>query len=559
MQAIGRFVSGAAHALTAALTLAVLGSSAAVSAQTCPAVKVSCLQPAPLADAGGARFAWGAATGKTSKDAWVARFERGAKTPTWRIPLGGSGDDAVATVTLSARGELLVAGSTTSPTLEGVAGRNSGGRDGFVVRLDAGSGRLLSGMFVGGSGDEELSGVTADRKGNILVSGSGKPPALGLAPDTLLVVEPNSAAGPGTNAFLTTLDSGLVRMQSQYLLGPVRAKHPRVWLDCAGNVVVGVPALGGGDNDCAGGWPDLVYEQDQITQNYDIDHVWGGLNLGDPPGGWGYHAMRWKDYHANANLAVGESPYILDWALRPVSPEIPKDWNPVCGDDGVLNTLESYLFLQDGVAHDPPGWWSCGNHADVAQLALFSAYLFHKWGTPVYTHLGHWDDLYTNPNEEWTWHTNPVALERVTFRPFCLGDPNAYNGETLDDLCDIDVNNLNLVTCTTSAGIPGVEGDDFYLRFESFEGSIWGLILTWWSPFGYWQRDMDYWWQEWYEPGQYLMDPPADSAPEVAILQEAARQSAGRIMRSGTVQVTRLNGGATACKQTVKADIPASE
>ena len=83
--------------------------------------------------------------------------------------------------------------------------------------------------------------------------------------------------------------------------------------------------------------------------------------------------------------------------------------------------------------------------------------------------------------------------------------------------------------------------------------------MTWYSPFAYWPRDMDWWWEEWYEAGEYLMDPPPGSAPEVAILQEAARQSTGRIMRSGTVQVTRLNGGVTACKQTVKADIPASE
>jgi len=545
------------RALTAVLTLAFLASSAAVSAQTCPAVHVSCLQPAPLADAGGARFAWGVAAGKSSQDAWVARFERGAKTPAWKTPLGGSGDDAIATVTLTDRGELLVAGSTTSPALDGVAGRNSGGRDGFVVRLDARSGRLLSGIFVGGSGDEQLSGVTADQAGNILVSGSGKLPALGPAPATLIVVEPNSAAGPGTEAFLATLDSGLVRMQSQYLLGPVRVKHPRVWLDCAGNVVVGVAALGGG-NDCAGSWPDLVYEQDQITQDYDIDHVWGDPNLGTPPGGWGYHAMRWKDYHANANLDVGESPYILDWALRPSSPDIPKDWNPSCSDAGTLNTLETYLFLQDGVAQDPPGWWMCGNHADRAQLALFAAHFFHRWGTPVYTHLGYWDNLYT-PDGNWGWFTNPVALERVTFRPFCPFDPNGYSGETLDDLCDLDVNNVDLLTCTSSDGIPGVDGGDFFLRFESFEGSEWALVLTWWSPFAYWPRDMDWWWEEWYEPGEYLMDPPPGSAPEVAILQEAARQSTGRIVRSGTVQVTRLNGGVTACKQTVKADIPASE
>lgn len=533
------------------LAAACLAASMPVSAQTCPAIPIGCLQPAPLAQANGARFAWGALEG----DAWVARFERGATEPSWRVVLGGSGSDSVATVTLSRGGaELLVAGATTSPALTGFAGRNSGGRDGFVARLDAANGRLLSGVFVGGAGDEELSGVVADRAGNILVSGIGASAGFGTVPAAVSVVEPTSASGDGSPVFLSTLDASLAREQSRFALGKIRVKKPRIWIDCNGNVVVGVVSLS--STGCNGSWPDLVYEQDQIAEDYDIDHDWMDMtgNLGYPPGGWGYHALRWKEYHANDQLPPLDPPYILDWALGPPA-NIPKTSTPGCFEGGTLNQLETQIYLKNSVVTDPPGGWVCGNHADFAQLALYAAHFFYRWGTPVYTQLGNWDNL----NGPWVWQTHPVGLERVTFEPFCPFDPNGYSGETLDDLCDLGVDNVANLTCTSSTGIPGVSGGSFYLRFKELEGAKWGLQLVWWLRPVTWDRNFTWWYDEWYEPGEYLMDPPPGSANEVAILQEAARQSADQVMRPGTVQVTRLAKGVPTCKQTVEALFPASE
>ena len=56
-----------------------------------------------------------------------------------------------------------------------------------------------------------------------------------------------------------------------------------------------------------------------------------------------------------------------------------------------------------------------------------------------------------------------------------------------------------------------------------------------------------------------LVEYQLDRKPRVERFQEAARQSAGRVVRPGTLQVTRLANGAPACKQTVKAVFPASE
>jgi hypothetical protein len=521
--------------------------------QVCPAVKADCLQPMPMGDAAGARFAWGSTGGKNA-DAWVARFDRGAKEATWRVVLGGGGEDSVSTVTLGYGGaDLFVAGATTSASVTGFAGRNAGGRDGFVARLDAATGRVLGGAFVGGAGDEELTGVVQDQTSNVLIAGVGTLVASGAPPATLAVVEPTSASGNGLPVFVATLDRALVRQQAVFPIGSIRVKRPRIWIDCHGNIVIGVVAMGG--TGCSGNWPNLVYEQDQITQDYDIDHDWNNPLLGFPPGGWGFHALRWKEYHANSFLPVGDPPYVLDWTLVPVGVDVPKLSHPGCTEGGTLNGLETNVFLKNGVPVDPPGGWMCGNHADVAQLALYSAHFFHRWGTPVYTHLGYWDNL----NGPWTWYTSPVALERVTFEPWCPINPNGYNGETLDDLCDLGVNNVNDLTCTSSIGIPGVSGGSFFLRFDNFEGAEWGLDLVWWARLTGWQRDISWFWQEWYEAGEYLMDPPPGSSGEVAVLQEAARQSADRVVRKGTVKVTQLAKGVKTCEQTVEAVLPASE
>ena len=68
----------------------------------------------------------------------------------------------------------------------------------------------------------------------------------------------------------------------------------------------------------------------------------------------------------------------------------------------------------------------------MPQLALFSSFLFSRFGTPVYTQLGYYNTLFSPPR----WDTYPAALERVIYRPFCLNNANAYHGETLKDVCN---------------------------------------------------------------------------------------------------------------------------
>ncbi len=140
-----------------------------------------------------------------------------------------------------------------------------------------------------------------------------------------------------------------------------------------------------------------------------------------------------------------------------------------------------------------------------------------------------------------------------------MWDPDAYQGETLEDLCDLGVNSVNDLTCTTSDAIPGVAGTGFFLKLKHFEGADWGFALTWSHRPTWWNPDTTWFWQEWYEPGEYLMDPPAGSGKEVAILEEASRQLSGLVAREGRVLATRLKNGAAACSEELSGTLPAGE
>lgn len=521
------------------------------AAQTCSQpTLIDCLhaRPAALPES---RFAYGATAGG---EAWVASFDKGSARELWRTKISGAGKQSVAAVALRRNGELLVAGDSTSKNLAGFRGQNHGGRDGIVFRLDGKTGRLLGGSFVGSAADDSLTGVAEGAGGEVLVAGhSAAPPKpLGKAPSQLTVLAPVSAA-PGaatTLAFVSSLGPAGDAELFRHPLGKIPVKWPRVWIDCHGNIVVGVSFQMAAP--CSSAFPDLVYEQDQIAQDYDIDLDWNNPLLGFPPGGFGFHALRWKQYHANATAFP---PFVLDWSLVS-SPDVPKDGNPHCGDATSLNTLETQVLLQNGVPVDPPGGWQCGNHADLGQLSLFAAYLHQKWGTPVYTHFGYWNNLQT---PDWNWYTHPAAIERTVFEPYCLWDPDAYQGETLEDLCDLSVNSVDDLTCTTDAGIPGVAGSGYFLKLKHFEGADWGFSLVWAHRPSFWDPDYTWFWEQWYEPGVYLMDPPAGSENEVAVLEAASRQLSRLVGREGRVTATRVENGRPSCSDELKGLLPASE
>jgi len=502
-----------------------------------------CVRPAPVA--GKARYTWGTA-GVANSDAWVARFEEGATRPAWRVQIAGTGEESISTVTPLNEREIAVVGSTTSPSLPGLAASRRSGRNGFILRLSASTGEVLSGSFAPNLGsDTEFHGATVLPDGTIGVAGVGGNRAayeMPVLPRVRQIEIEGANKATARPLFLSLYTPELDREVGRIQVGMTSVKRPRVWVDCNGVPVVGTVALANGE--CAGGWPDLVYQQGEFANNYDMDHDWNQTAaLGYPPGGWGFHALRWKAHHAPAFT-------LNPWPPSGNEPAVPKSSVPSCADTQALNSLESSHFAPP----DPGGWWQCGQHSQMSQLALAATFLMSRWTTPVYTRVQRWDNL----NGPWVKTGDSVAVERVVWHPVCPWNPNAYTGQKIEDLCNLTVDNVVNIGCQASDIIGGLAGNGFLLKFERFEGTRWYNGPTVW-----YQRPMSYaanaspWYHEWYEPGDYVFDPPAGSENEQAMVKEAARQMASGVVRAARVVITSVDDGRVTNTKIVDALVPA--
>ena len=127
--------------------------------------------------------------------------------------LPGSGDDYARAIAVDSAGNVYIAGETGSPdfqvTANAVQGAYDQAGDGFIVKLNLQTMQVLYGTYLGGSGYDEIRGVTVDAKGRIGVSGftesvdfpitqSGFQTSLnGYEAAFLAVVDPAAQAGAG--------------------------------------------------------------------------------------------------------------------------------------------------------------------------------------------------------------------------------------------------------------------------------------------------------------------------------------------------------------------------
>lgn len=97
----------------------------------------------------------------------------------WGTYIGGVNDEQLYNIGSDRLGFSYVAGRTTSSSHIATVGAFkttlSGGYDAFVSKFND-SGSLLWSTYYGGSGDEYVSGLALDKKGNIIISGSTQSP-----------------------------------------------------------------------------------------------------------------------------------------------------------------------------------------------------------------------------------------------------------------------------------------------------------------------------------------------------------------------------------------------
>ncbi|MDY7230970.1 hypothetical protein [Hyalangium rubrum] len=92
----------------------------------------------------------------------------------WTTVIGGTGADVGRSVVIGAGGFIYVAGTTGSPEFRvGTGSTHQGTTDGFVARLKADDGRVLSWFqHVGGTGAEDIHGLTLGADGKLYAVGS---------------------------------------------------------------------------------------------------------------------------------------------------------------------------------------------------------------------------------------------------------------------------------------------------------------------------------------------------------------------------------------------------
>ena len=108
------------------------------------------------------------------RDAFVIKLDATGKTLAYSTYLGGSDADGASSVATDAAGNAYVTGASSSlnfPVLNAWQGQKSGGQDAFLAKISP-SGQLILSTYLGGSGDDRGNSVAVDANGQAHVAGS---------------------------------------------------------------------------------------------------------------------------------------------------------------------------------------------------------------------------------------------------------------------------------------------------------------------------------------------------------------------------------------------------
>ena len=109
------------------------------------------------------------------EDAFVAKLNPGATAVLYCTLLGGTRQERPYGIAVDPAGNAYVGGRTTSSSFPVVAAFQPqllGDSDGFVAKLDPNGAKVLQSSYLGGSGDDDISGVALDAAGNLYVAGN---------------------------------------------------------------------------------------------------------------------------------------------------------------------------------------------------------------------------------------------------------------------------------------------------------------------------------------------------------------------------------------------------
>ena len=150
---------------------------------------------------GAFQTAWGG-----QLDAFVAKIDAAGANLVYATYLGGNGSEIPADIEINRFGEAHIAGLATSNNFPGTPGAFqeqvvAGGFDAFVAKFDATGSSLEYFSFLGGSGNDQASGLALDSLGNVWLSGGAESQDF---PTTADAPFPNFLGGP-SDGFLARL------------------------------------------------------------------------------------------------------------------------------------------------------------------------------------------------------------------------------------------------------------------------------------------------------------------------------------------------------------------
>src|SRR5882762_8523809 len=180
--------------------------------------------------------------GGTNFDTFVTKLNPTGSALVYSTYLGGSGSDAGRKIAVDAAGNAYVVGQTSSsnfPTTTGAFQTSFGGgySDAFLTKLNSTGSALVYSTYLGGTGEDDGSGISVDADGNAYVAGFT---ASADFPATAGAFQTTFGGGYG-DAFVAKLDpTGSALIYSTYLGGTDSdaAGNPGLAVDASGNAYV---------------------------------------------------------------------------------------------------------------------------------------------------------------------------------------------------------------------------------------------------------------------------------------------------------------------------------
>jgi uncharacterized protein (TIGR03437 family) len=127
--------------------------------------------------------------GSENSAAFLVKLSPTGSAAIYSALLAGAGDYVGGPVAVDSLGDVYFAGNTNAadfPVTSGALQKSlAGGSDAFVVKLNPAGSALVYGSLLGGSGDDQASGLAIDSVGNAFVSGSTFSTDFPVTPDAL--------------------------------------------------------------------------------------------------------------------------------------------------------------------------------------------------------------------------------------------------------------------------------------------------------------------------------------------------------------------------------------